>query len=481
MKNQFLSTLPSKTRLLGLALLLGAITALYACGGGGGGDAPAPAPAPPPPAPKFWSGAVPISVNSNLFPQTPQTAMDANGNAMAVWQQNDTANGTSSIWANRYSASTGKWDVAGPLENLAGNASDPQVALDANGNAVAVWSQVVDSTFRRIYAQRYVVGSGWGTALPIDAARLYGSSPRIAMDAAGNALVVWEQLSGLAQGDQRTVWANRLASASGVWSGALQIYSGSETAFAPQIAVDASGTAIAVWSQRPITTDNSGVVSIGSNRFNGTAWGTAEPVETDTAFTQQPSIAMDGKGNATAVWMQNDGTQYNLWANRYNNTSHTWGRAAPAHKGVSSNSHTPQVALDSAGNAIMVWHSQQLTGNFVGTVFASRMDAGTGAWGAPAQLGQREIQQRFIEPQIAIEANGNAMAVWSYRDGNGYRAYYSRYSAGSWGSATLLEPDGIAQGSAESMRIAMNASGAAMAVWTHYDSGASQIFANAYR
>jgi Protein of unknown function (DUF1566) len=45
---KFLSTpSPSKTRLLGLALLSGVVAALYACGGGGGG-APAPSPVPPP-------------------------------------------------------------------------------------------------------------------------------------------------------------------------------------------------------------------------------------------------------------------------------------------------------------------------------------------------------------------------------------------------------------------------------------------------
>jgi Protein of unknown function (DUF1566) len=50
MKTLLLTSSPDRTRLLGLALLVGAVATLYACGGGGG-DAPAPASAPTPPPP----------------------------------------------------------------------------------------------------------------------------------------------------------------------------------------------------------------------------------------------------------------------------------------------------------------------------------------------------------------------------------------------------------------------------------------------
>ena len=65
--------------------------------------------------------------------------MDPNGNAVAVWEQDD---GTrDNIWANRFTPSAG-WGVAEQIEtDNAGDTRQPQVALDPNGNAVAVWSQ----------------------------------------------------------------------------------------------------------------------------------------------------------------------------------------------------------------------------------------------------------------------------------------------------------------------------------------------------
>jgi hypothetical protein len=48
------------------------------------------------------------------------------------------------------------------------------------------------------------------------------------------------------------------------------------------------------------------------------AWGTAELIETDNAGTAyKPQVAIDSSGNAIAVWYQNDGTRHNIWANRF--------------------------------------------------------------------------------------------------------------------------------------------------------------------
>jgi hypothetical protein len=85
-------------------------------------------------------------------------------------------------------------------------------------------------------------------------------------------------------------------------------------AYQAQIAFDSSGNAIAVWYHNDGTRSN-----IWANRFNGTSWGTAELLETDNAGEAfVPRIAFDSSGSAIAVWMQNDGTRFNIWANRFN-------------------------------------------------------------------------------------------------------------------------------------------------------------------
>ena len=63
---------------------------------------------------------------------------DDAGGAFAVQVAVDTFR--SNIWANRFVPGVG-WGTAEPIETEAGSAFNPQVAVDPQGNATAVWSQ----------------------------------------------------------------------------------------------------------------------------------------------------------------------------------------------------------------------------------------------------------------------------------------------------------------------------------------------------
>src|SRR4030067_957017 len=61
-------------------------------------------------------------------------------------------------------AATKSWGTAALSEtDNAGDAGYPQIAVDAGGNAIAVWYQH-DGTRWNIWANRYTAGSGWGGA-----------------------------------------------------------------------------------------------------------------------------------------------------------------------------------------------------------------------------------------------------------------------------------------------------------------------------
>ncbi|SFR57871.1 hypothetical protein SAMN04488073_3043, partial [Marinobacter gudaonensis] len=75
------------------------------------------------------------------------------------------------------------------------------------------------------------------------------------------------------------------------------------------------------WQQSDGTTQNAV-----SNRFDGSAWGTAELIESDNGgIIAFPQIAVDGTGKAFAVWQQSDGTRFNIVSNRFDGS--TWGTA----------------------------------------------------------------------------------------------------------------------------------------------------------
>ena len=150
-----------------------------------------------------WGTAELIETDNAGGAYDPQIATDAAGNALAVWQQDDGAR--LNIWANRYTAGSG-WGTAELIEtDNADSAALPQIATDIAGNALAVWYQHDGSRYN-IWANRYTAGSGWGTAELIETDNAGGASdPQIATDIAGNALAVWSQYDGF----RSNIWANR--------------------------------------------------------------------------------------------------------------------------------------------------------------------------------------------------------------------------------------------------------------------------------
>ena len=386
---------------MGVALL-GLIGLLTACGGGGS--------AAPAPAPKAWSIATLIESDTGNA-GAPQIAFDIKGNGLAVWQQTD---GTRyNIWANRYTVGSG-WGVAELIEtDNAGDAQSPQISIDANGNALAVWSQS-DGTRNNIWANRFTIGTGWGVAALIVTGNAGGAqSPQISIDANGNALAVWHQ----SDGTRFNIWANRYTSGTGWGTAALIETDNAGSATNPQIAFDASGNALAVWTQSDGTRNN-----IWANRYtSGTGWGTAALIETDNAGDAfDPQIASDASGNALAVWSQFDGTHYNILANRYTAGS-GWGAAALIETNNAGNAWGPQIAFDSSGNAIAVWNQSDGT-RF--NIWANRHSAGL--W-VTAALIETNNAGDALDPQIAFNANGNAIAVWYQYDGTRNNIWVNRF------------------------------------------------------
>ena len=93
------------------------------------------------------------------------------------------------------------WDKAGLIEGGTCQAGTPQVAMDPSGNAVAVWTQCTtlnDPSSNSIVSNRYDAQSGgWGAAELIETGGGEAGHPQVAMDPSGNAVAVWEQLDGV--------------------------------------------------------------------------------------------------------------------------------------------------------------------------------------------------------------------------------------------------------------------------------------------
>jgi hypothetical protein len=441
--------------------VLSLLLAVSACGGGGSA-------LPPALTVPVWGTAQVIETNNLDSANDPRIVVDATGNALAVWVQR-VSSGRPDIWANRYSATTGLWGAPELIETDntgAGGARIPQVAMDTTGNAIAVWYQH-DGARYNIWANRFNAATGtWGTAELIETDNLGSAySPEIAVDTAGNAIAVWYQHDGM----RNNIWANRYVAASGTW-GTAELIETDNTGdtYDPDIGFDAAGNAYAVWNQFDGTYQRAM-----ANRYTaGTGWDVAAAIETGTGDTYYNRIAVNGAGDAVTVWLQHDGNRYQVWGNRYT-ASTGWGTAEPIENG-SGDVDEVQIVTDAAGNALVVWRQ---FGTGANDIWANRYTAGQG-WGLAVQI--ENASGDASQPQIAIDASGNAIAVWRQFDGTRDNIWSSRYIvSGGWGSAQLVETDDTS--SADSPQIAFGPAGTAIAVWSQDSASRTSIWTNTYR
>ncbi len=366
------------------------------------------------------------------------------------------------------------WDTAALIENNPGSAHSPDLAVNSNGNAVAVWQQF-DGVRYNVWANRYVVGTGWLEPVLIENSDQTSDSPQVAIAGNSNAMVVWIQWEGLPLINlgQKNIWASYYDVDTG-WSIPILIGTNIDYFSMPHVAVDGRGNAVAVWIQGD---------SIWANRYEtDTGWGLPTLIENHTGKADEPQIAMDGSGNAIAVWQQFDGVRYNVWANRYV-VGIGWGTPTLIEMDDLGDNFAPQVGIDGTGNAIAVWSHY---GDLGFAVWANRYLIGVG-WGAPDNLGSGDDSITSHPPvplgswhpaafraQIAMSNSGNAMVVW-----NQFNIWASRYVVDAgWSIPTLIKND---DGNwTSSPKVAGDGNGNVVAIWAQWDGTYENIWANYY-
>jgi hypothetical protein len=132
-----------------------------------------------------FGGTVSISENSqDAF--LPGAAFDANGNAVAVWTRSD---GSDSRIQAAFRPAGGSFEPAKDISPTGENASSPSVAMNPSGDAIVIWDQTVSNPLanRIAAARRPAAGSFGATEFVSDPSSTSGS-PAIALDAQGNGI-----------------------------------------------------------------------------------------------------------------------------------------------------------------------------------------------------------------------------------------------------------------------------------------------------
>lgn len=401
-------------------------------------------------------------------------AVDAAGDAIAMWTAHD--GGWWQLWAARRRAGEAAWQPAAMVLTTAVEIGEPHVAIDASGDAIAalVLKSSPDWTIQAVRLDASADPPTWSTAASLSDATCTGDTrhPDIAMNAAGDAVVVWECYDTVAASS----WTQtaRYTSATDTWAtpSDLSIAGSGWSASAPSIAVNASGDAVAAWREQHLATvtvqaallqggtwlgpddvapsvgfsdgvarpviDSTGRATVAWERTIGidaaalhassrapgdVAWSSPDDVSSIVwNILDAPQLAVAADDSVVAVWDAYDARSdtFSIQASRRATPGGTWTEprdivtSAAADEALLAQSRAA-IGLDGDGNARIVWTQGPYEGTPT-TVATAVLDAAAGTWSAPAAIVTGRASE--AEPLVGVATDGSAVAVWDDGSGN---------------------------------------------------------------
>ncbi len=404
---------------------------------------------------KSWGPAIRINAgDANSDPGYAQIAIDASGNAIAVWQEETDGAARNAVWSSRYSAG-GTWSPAATIDNTQGNAIRPQVAVTPGGLAYAAFAQSTANTGGIMNLTVISFDGAWGTARIIDSVDLTNAGdPRVAIGANGAATVAYAQSDGIME----RVWANTSSSS---WSMAA-IVDAVGPSSSPEVALDASGRAAVTYVQ------NTGVFTraLWASRQMPGGWSPPISLTSNTGeILSSVSIKVDTDDSFLCVWSQFVAGHHTIQSARIVNDFATVTSVMSLSDGQ-RDAFSPQVSVGANGDVIAVWHETNAG------VFFNHFKAATGSWSGAALL-QPVGTPGAIAPKVGVDERGNAVAVWAQPTVTSslnlivWGAQFNA-SSGTWSAPVELSSTSISvtkSGSDQLPSLAVNANGEAALVW----------------
>ncbi len=320
------------------------------------------------------------------------------------------------------------------------------VDLNEGGTGIAAWEEDGDTT-GSAWVAWYRAGA-WEGAEQLSEPGTHAILPRVALNDAGDAVLAWEVVGHDGPGiGSRTIWARRFAG--GAWTAAVQISDAPPASYTlysyrPRTGIDAAGNALVAWDQ----SDSSGTFPDGivASRFDGASWGAPFPVSGGGIYAAWADAAVSAGGSAVVAWEQEaSALSGNVWARVFDGAS--WGdpqRIGPADLVDYEWAVRARAVMDAAGRAFVIFEENRTDGNRIG---AARFDPAGPAWDPPATLAaSTDPIDHLSFPSIATDGSGNAFAVWrsDVPGGSDSHGAAARYDAAgnSWNAATFFETGG---------------------------------------
>lgn len=388
----------------------------------------------------------PVENLSRTAPATygPDVTVDADENALAVWVRGNRARSrVMAAWRRSGSA----WSAPRRVPGTRG-AVEAEIAFDGDGDLVLVWS-----AGRRVKAVRRPAGGSWGRSVTLHhtASGTRGTRPAsldLAVNARGHAVVSWETMDD----DLDATYARSRVQAAvsgprGRWSRARTLSSDRRDAFGSEVVVSRIGRVTVVWDE---IAGSRGQVMTASRRA-GKRWSPSRALSRRLSHPSDPQIAARPSGEVAVAWSAgaSGGIKLRRWS-----PQDGWGRTTTV-PDVRMDPWWLDIGMDRTGAVTLAWSNQA-------QAVWSAQQTSSGGWTRVRIAPRRSV---FYGLQLLVNRSGDAVIGWDGRGGrrSGHvaeAAYRPRSS--SWEPPVALSSP---RGDAGGLALALADNGSATATW----------------
>jgi hypothetical protein len=347
-------------------------------------------------------------------------------------------------------AARADWPAVGLGVAVAGGTqANPDAAADGEGGAYVVWEDS-RAGYTDIWCQRLTRAGaphpGWPAGgIGVCLADVAQVTPRVCIDGAGGALIVWcDQTGGQLQSDIYMQHVTGDGAIAAGWPAATSrgviVCGAGRRQNAPVIVPDGSGGAFIAWSDNrwSASTPNVGFAHVLASGAYAPGWpGLGYDLFEETYAQQFPSLAVDGSGGCFIGFTDGQyfavdpALNYEITLMRYSTDGNVLSGFAEQGNdltGTRGSQSTPSLVSDGSGGVFVAW--QDARNNPDIDIYATRID-GNGAVHAgysllATGLALSTAAGEQTAPRAVSDGAGGALVVWSdARTSPAFRLYAS--------------------------------------------------------
>lgn len=356
----------------------------------------------------------------------PRVGMDVDGHFVVTWASYGQDGSDSGIYARRF-------EIDGtPLSSeflvnttTVSSQNLPNISMNASGEFVITWQGAGhNGQTSDVFAQPFnSAGVAQGSEILVNTTIGYQITPSVALDARGNFVIAWQDLSNDQGGYGGTILAQQFDSTGAPIGSEFQVNSATaDLQRAPAVAIDPDGDYVIIWNNLLEVGGGSGVYG---QRYSSTGvpQQSVFHVNTSRAIEQaNPQIAMDSDGDFVVAWeTDSDGSGnagVGIFAQRFAAVN-----KAPVItvddqvityvKGQPSQAVMPQIVIDDQGTSL-VGGTLTITVQVVGSKRKLVDHFDLPADSTIGSLSKSEIVKHRLSVQIDLGAQATAATVQQF-------------------------------------------------------------------